>query len=538
MFSKKRVKTVPVYWQPQKGPQTAAALCPADEVFFGGTRGGGKSDCAIGRQIHGAAKYGRDWNGIMIRRKYKDLSELRRRFAQIITQGMPAKLSGGENQTGYVRFDNGAKITLAAVQHLDQADDWIGHQFTEITVDEAPNIPFISLLLDKLKGSLRSPAGVPCHVFMTGNPGGPGASSVKQMFIDPDPNGTGKIIYDEDEDSTRVFIRSTLDDNKILCENDPKYVKRLRSIRDENLRSAWLEGRWDVYIGQAFDFDPLYHAIKPIWPIPEYAPIYMTFDWGFGAPFSIGWWWVDGDNRIYRFAEWYGCKKNLPNVGIRYTDSQIAAGIYERECKMKIQDREILRLSGKDCFNKKPDYMGGGQGPSTADEFEDWAKKADVEKGYKLILYPGDVKRELKIRQFRNRLSIPIGPDKVPTGNMPMMVAYNTCTNFIRTIPSLCLDDLIGEDLEDGQEDHIYDEACHICMARPLGTDILEYEQRIRKIEVQKKLKTMDPDARIAAQEYSMVLHRLAEEQEVEYDDDFLVDPDLTEDHADDTFLF
>jgi hypothetical protein len=220
----------------------------------------------------------------MIRRKYKDLAELRRRFNQLIAMGMPAEQSGGENQTGYVRFKNGAKITLAAIKELTQADDWIGHQFTEITVDEAPNIPFISLLLDMLKGSLRSPEGVPTAIFLTGNPGGPGAS------------------IDEEGDETRVFIRSTLEDNQILCKADPKYVNKLRSIKDENLRKAWLDGRWDTYIGQAFDFTPAYHVIKPV-PIPDYAPLYMTYDWGFGAPFSIGWWWVDADDRIYRFAE-------------------------------------------------------------------------------------------------------------------------------------------------------------------------------------------------------------------------------------------
>jgi hypothetical protein len=303
--------------------------------------------------VRGAAKYGRDWNGLIIRRKYKDLAELRRRFNQLIAMGMPAEQSGGENQTGYVRFKNGAKITLAAIKELTQADDWIGHQFTEITIDEAPNVPFISMLIDMLKGSLRSPAGVPTHFFLTGNPGGPGASIIKQMFIDPDPNGTGKVIRDDEGDETRVFIRSTLEDNQILCKADPKYVNKLRSIKDENLRKAWLDGRWDTYIGQAFDFHPEYHAIKPIWPIPDYAPIYMTYDWGFGAPFSIGWWWVDSDDRIYRFAEWYGSKKSSPGVGIRITDPVVAAGIYEREVKMGIAEREIIRLAGKDCFNKK-----------------------------------------------------------------------------------------------------------------------------------------------------------------------------------------
>jgi hypothetical protein len=33
-----------VGWQPQRGPKTALLACPVFEVFFGGARGGGKTD--------------------------------------------------------------------------------------------------------------------------------------------------------------------------------------------------------------------------------------------------------------------------------------------------------------------------------------------------------------------------------------------------------------------------------------------------------------------------------------------------------------
>ena len=35
-------------WGPQKGPQTALLACPVFEVFFGGARGGGKTDGMLG----------------------------------------------------------------------------------------------------------------------------------------------------------------------------------------------------------------------------------------------------------------------------------------------------------------------------------------------------------------------------------------------------------------------------------------------------------------------------------------------------------
>jgi len=434
---------------PQRGPQKLACSCPADIIFFGGTRGGGKSDTTIGRHMRGIEKYKEKWNGLVVRRKYKDLAELRHRIDEITADGWNAIRTGGEQQINVIKHRNGGQFKLAAIQNTEMLQDFIGHQYPEISIEEATTFPFFYQLIDKLKGSNRSPHGIPCHIFVTGNPGGPGHNDVKSFFklgkdfaLDFPP---GRLIRDENGE-TKVYIPSFLDDNRILCENDPKYVNRLKSISNPALRKAWLKGDWDVYIGRAFEFSYERHAIEPIWPIPDYMPIYMTFDWGFGAPFAIGWWWVDSDGRFYRFAEWYGWNE-IPNQGIRLEDSEIADGIMEKEASLGISDRSIMRLAGPDCFNKKPNYMGGGQGPSTATVF--------ASKG--LHLSPGDPSRALKIRQFRERLKVPKEPKE-----MPMMVVYKTCKQFIRTIPGLCMDDVNVEDIDTEQEDHCFDDRTEI----------------------------------------------------------------------------
>jgi hypothetical protein len=115
-----------------------------------------------------------------------------------------------------------------------------------------------------------------------------------------------------------------------------------------------------------------------------------------------------------------------------------------------------------------------------------------------------------------------------------MLVVYNTCTDFIRTIPSLCLKDTVGEDLDDGQEDHGYDDACHVCMARPMGTDMEEYSHRVEKDLARQRVQAMDPDARAAALDYAKVIHGLAIDQEIDYRDNFLLDPEV---YADDIFI-
>ncbi len=517
-----------IIWMPQPGPQQAAWSCPVDEIFYGGTRGGGKTDTLIGRHIYKAEKYGVQHNGLIIRRKYKDFRLFRRRIDELIMMGLPAERIGGDNQINFIRFENGALIQMLAILRLEQADSLQGEAFTEISIDEGPSIPFISSLIDRLKGCLRSAHGVPCNIFITGNPGGPGASQISAMYIGEEDSGSAPVSEGEinrieqtmrdgsKRKTTRIFIRSALWDNKILVDNDPGYEARLRSINNPQLVEAWLSGRWDVFVGQAFNFSDR-HIIEPIWPIPAHSPLYMTFDWGYGAPFSIGWWWVDNDDRIYRFAEWYGWDKVTPNVGLRLTDFEIAAGIVEMEKQMGIWGKKITRLCDPTSKNKKPDYRGGGQGDSTVDEFIRYAEmlreSGEAEDAHaNLTLYPGDAERVLKIRQFRNRLMVPKDPKE-----LPMLVVYDTCKEFRRIIPSLCVDELTGEYLEPGQEAHPFDDACHICMARPRGVDLVALEADQKEAARVDKLKRLDSASRAAALEYADVLHAI-EERDMWYD--------------------
>ena len=79
-------------------------------------------------------------------------------------------------------------------------------------------------------------------------------------------------------------------------------------------------------------------------------------------------------------------------------------------------------------------------------------------------LTKADSNRELKIRQFRERLSVP--DDR---NDRPMLQVYSTCSQFIRTIPTLKADPNKPEDIDTTGEDHPYDSACQLCMFRPMS---------------------------------------------------------------------
>jgi hypothetical protein len=73
-----------VVWEPQ--PRQAAFItCPADDVGFGGARGGGKSDAIIGDWIGHEEQYGQHAIGVVLRRERTQLIELIERAKTVLT---------------------------------------------------------------------------------------------------------------------------------------------------------------------------------------------------------------------------------------------------------------------------------------------------------------------------------------------------------------------------------------------------------------------------------------------------------------------
>lgn len=451
-------------WAPQAGPQVLAVACPADEIFFGGSRGGGKTDCAIGRQIDGALNYKHAWNGLFLRKNFKHFAELRRRIDELLRKGLPAVRVGGDQQTNVIKFLNGAKITLTAIEREEQLEFFQGQQFTEISIEEATHFPFILDMIDKLKACLRSPHGVNCQLFLTGNPGGPGHTAVKARYIDA---GAARSLIKDISEETRCFIPSSLEDNKILCKQDPKYVRRLQSIADPALRRAWLEGDWDVVMGGFFD--DVWRRDKQMLPYfvpPAHWPRIMGFDWGSARPFSVGWYAVSGGEIIseigralprgalIRYAEWYGCKTVelspgvfskydvIPNTGIRMQSADVAVEILQREVDRGEDPKDIDRIAD-------PSIFASQDGPPISEKMS--------EKG--CIFRPGDNKRVTGWDECRSRL-------KGNEDDGPMFYVTENNTNFLRTVPSLERDDRNWEDIDTETEDHIADEWRYVMMSR------------------------------------------------------------------------
>ena len=146
---------VSILWTPQPGPQTALLQCPIFEVFYGGARGGGKTESSIGDWLQHSNLYGIEAIGIFVRRKFKQLAEVIARTKQIFPK-LGAKYN---EQRSEWKMANGARLKFVYLERDSDAEEYQGHNYTRVYVEEVTNFPSPSPI-NKLRATLRSGAGV------------------------------------------------------------------------------------------------------------------------------------------------------------------------------------------------------------------------------------------------------------------------------------------------------------------------------------------------------------------------------------------
>jgi len=445
-----------IIWTPQPR-QKLFMQRPEHEALYGGAAGGGKSDCAIAealRQVHIP-----HYRGLILRKTYPQLSEMVDRSREIYLPSFPdAKYN---EQKHSWTFPSGAKIYFGAMQHTKDRTNYQGKRYDFIDFDELTHFTWDEYSYLFSRNRPNGP-GTRCYIRAQANPGGIGHGWVKERFISPAPPMTPiyedvKIIFPDGKSEirrqSRVFVPSSIFDNKILMENDPDYITRLASL-PENEKRALLYGDWDSFSGQVFTewrnnpdgyaTRKNTHVINPF-KIPSSWKIYRGFDFGYSRPFSVGWYAVDHDGRLYRIRELYGCT-GTPNEGVRWEPAEIA--------------RQIKRIENED-INLKGKYVYGIADPSIFDESRGESVAVMMER-QGIFFEKADNTRVAGKMQMHNRLAF-------DENGIPMLYIFSTCKHFIRTIPSLVYSQVDVEDIDTTQEDHIYDEVRYISMANPIN---------------------------------------------------------------------
>lgn len=389
-------------------------------ILYGGARGGGKS-----RWLRWMALY------LLLRWYFVDgltnvsvglfcasYPDLRDRQISKISQEFPqifGKLSETkEHGLGFHLSEKwgGGHILL---RNLDDPDKYKSAEFAAVLVDELTLLPD-KRVFDILRGSLRYP-GVGWTLFLAAsNPDGPGNLWVRELWIE------GKFPPEmKDIAGLFKFIPALPSDNPHL---DESYWNDLRS-QPHDVQRAWIEGDWYVYSGQGLRFRRDVHVCKPF-EIPEHWTRKTGYDWGNAKPMCYLWGARDPDN-----GRWV-VYRELYQAGL--TDPRQAELVKQYE---EGDEHIIRRYADPSVFTKRT-------------LTDNPTSTSDIFRSHGLLLTPAINNRIAGKRKVDGLL-------EVMSDGKPGLLVFETCTNGIRTLPSLVYDKKRPEDIDSSGEDHWYD---------------------------------------------------------------------------------
>ncbi|HUV52101.1 MAG TPA: terminase [Dehalococcoidia bacterium] len=258
--------TAHMKWIPNPGPQTQAYDSQADELFYGGSAGGGKTDLIMGLSLNTHKKT------LILRRTNKEAEKLPGRVEEILGHD-----KGLNRSTGTWKLDDSKIIDMGGCQLEGdkQKRKGIDHDlkaFDEVSDFSESQYRFISGWNRSADPKQR------CRIIATGNPPtvAEGYWVIKHWaaWLDPthpNPAKTGELRwYTTGENGkevevdgagphmingepiiarSRTFIRAWLSDNPYLSD-DGKYASVLAGL-PERERLAYKDGRFDLSMQDA-----------------------------------------------------------------------------------------------------------------------------------------------------------------------------------------------------------------------------------------------------------------------------------------------
>lgn len=409
--------------------------------------GGGKSYAIVADPVRGFDNP--SFRGILLRRTTEELRELISISKTLYPKAIPG-IKFLEREKTWVA-PSGATLWMSYLDSDDDVSRYQGQAFSWVGFDELTHwaSPFAwNYMRSRLRTSTGS--GLKLYQRATTNPGGPGHSFVKKMFIDPAPPNTSFWATDIDSGEVitwpkghskegqplfkRRFIPATLFDNPYLAD-DGMYEANLLSL-PEHQRKQLLEGNWDVNSGAAFpEFDRKIHVVEPF-EIPYNWVRFRAADYGYGSNTGVLWFAVSPSEQIVVYRELY-CSK--------VTAWDLADLILEAELGEKIR----YGVLDSSLWHNR-----GDRGPSLAEQM--------ISKGCRWR--PSDRSRGSRVagkNEIHRRLQVD------PFTEEPRLIIFDSCRNLISQLPSIPLDKNNPEDVDTNAEDHLYDALRYGIMSRP-----------------------------------------------------------------------
>ena len=152
-----------IAWKPQEGPQTALLGLPDDinECFFGGARGGGKTDGMLGEWGQHAALYGKHALGVFFRKTSTQLDETWERAKEIFNS--MGAVSREQKKT--IIMPGGGRLKFRHLERDADAELYQGHSYcvgvgTQIRMGDGSFNPIEKITVGEYVSTLIGPRKV------------------------------------------------------------------------------------------------------------------------------------------------------------------------------------------------------------------------------------------------------------------------------------------------------------------------------------------------------------------------------------------
>lgn len=416
---------------PQPQPKQVEFIkCKTRYVAFGGARGGGKSFAVRLK----AKLLGLKYSGIkilIVRRTYSELMENHIKPLLIDT----ADYGKYRDSDKTITLVNGSVIKFGYCATEVDVNQYQGQEYDIIFLDEATQLTEYQYTC--ITACCRGANDYPKQINLTCNPGGVGHAWVKRLFID-------KQYRNGEKPEDYSFIRSSVYDNKILLEKDPEYLQTLQNLPND-LKLAWLDGRWDVFAGQFFgEWAYEKNTISPF-EIPKHWNRVIALDYGFDM-LAVLWGAFDEHGNGYIYKEF-----NQSNL----TASEGAKAIIEHTTEEERAYGRVRVYAPPDLWSRSKDT-----GKCIAELFS--------ENGVDFVR--ADNNRQNGWSNVKDWIHY----DQDDEEDMPKLRIFSTCSELIKNIPLLQFAKNNSLDCATEPHDitHNTDALRYLCQSRPRKTKV------------------------------------------------------------------
>ena len=254
--------------RPQSGPQSDFLESDADIAIFGGAAGSGKTFSVL---LHAMSMAMVGSNAVILRKTYPEIIQEGGLWDYAMELYLPMGAKSKQSTELTFDFPSGGSVSFGHLQHEKDKYKWQGSQIACIIFDELAH--FSRTQFTYMLSRNRDPKGIVSpHIRGTCNPDPDSwLASFLSWWIGEDgypiKERAGKVRYfvtiqDElqwastpkeliekfgqgTEPKSAVFIPASIQDNKILLQNDPGYISSLKAL-DEVEKARLLYGNWKI----------------------------------------------------------------------------------------------------------------------------------------------------------------------------------------------------------------------------------------------------------------------------------------------------